>query len=249
MGLRPTFATLITSPLLPLLEGTLRELVQKSVADLNLPSSSELSSLHTHVDHARRAVAELQEDLEGCKASLEALQLEHGADAPSPSDDLQLRLTSLRTDHVTSAAKLSELQQGIAALGEQIAALRALTGKKTQQIDSAAKEASEVAQAADAAKANLAKLSAPKAKTPAKNKGCKVPGCDGKHRAKGFCGKHYQMYRRGTLPGFVTAEGHVFFEEEGPRWQVDAKLAGQGAAVVDGALTVGGQEVEAELLG
>jgi outer membrane murein-binding lipoprotein Lpp len=32
-----------------------------------------------------------------------------------------------------------------------------------------------------------------------RNKGCKVKGCPNKHRSKGFCNKHYQQWRRGTL--------------------------------------------------
>ena len=31
---------------------------------------------------------------------------------------------------------------------------------------------------------------------------CKVPGCDEKARARGFCARHYQKWRRGTLAGF-----------------------------------------------
>ncbi|MDP6931957.1 MAG: hypothetical protein QGG40_03535 [Myxococcota bacterium] len=33
-------------------------------------------------------------------------------------------------------------------------------------------------------------------------KECKVDGCGGSLRAKGFCAKHYQKWRRGTLEGF-----------------------------------------------
>ena len=31
---------------------------------------------------------------------------------------------------------------------------------------------------------------------------CKVPGCDSPVRSKGFCGRHYQQWRRGRLEGF-----------------------------------------------
>lgn len=33
----------------------------------------------------------------------------------------------------------------------------------------------------------------------ASGKGCQVPGCQGRHRSKGYCNKHYQQYRMGTL--------------------------------------------------
>ena len=29
---------------------------------------------------------------------------------------------------------------------------------------------------------------------------CKVPGCLGRHRSKGYCNKHYQQFRKGLLP-------------------------------------------------
>jgi len=31
---------------------------------------------------------------------------------------------------------------------------------------------------------------------------CKVPGCTDPVRSKGFCGRHYQQWRRGRLDGF-----------------------------------------------
>lgn len=31
---------------------------------------------------------------------------------------------------------------------------------------------------------------------------CKVSGCDSPIRSKGFCGRHYQQWRRGRLEGF-----------------------------------------------
>ncbi len=41
------------------------------------------------------------------------------------------------------------------------------------------------------------RTSARRKKGPAKK--CKVEGCNNKHRSKGFCNKHYQQWRRGTL--------------------------------------------------
>jgi hypothetical protein len=33
---------------------------------------------------------------------------------------------------------------------------------------------------------------------------CKVPDCGDPYRSKGFCGRHYQQWRRGRLAGFPT---------------------------------------------
>ncbi len=54
---------------------------------------------------------------------------------------------------------------------------------------------------------------------------CKKDDCDGKVRAKGFCGKHYQKYKRGTLEGWVCEDGSTTHGEV--RYMVDKKAAGQ----------------------
>ena len=47
------------------------------------------------------------------------------------------------------------------------------------------------------------------APTPARREKCKVSDCDDPGRARGFCARHYQKWRRGTLPGFVSLDGEV----------------------------------------
>lgn len=37
------------------------------------------------------------------------------------------------------------------------------------------------------------------------SKTCKVDGCTDAYRSKGFCGRHYQAWRRGSLAGFPPA--------------------------------------------
>jgi len=57
------------------------------------------------------------------------------------------------------------------------------------------KKASAKKSSAAARKKNA--LKKPARRTPARK--CKVKGCNNKHRSKGFCNKHYQQWRRGTL--------------------------------------------------
>jgi len=69
--------------------------------------------------------------------------------------------------------------------------------------------------------------------------GCRVPGCEGRYRSKGFCSPHYQRWRRGTLPGFVLPAGTV---TEGKRsWKPGKKLAGQPYQIQGDKLVVGDQ--------
>jgi hypothetical protein len=36
------------------------------------------------------------------------------------------------------------------------------------------------------------------------DRNCKVSGCTDPYRSKGFCGRHYQQWRRGRLDGFPS---------------------------------------------
>jgi hypothetical protein len=53
---------------------------------------------------------------------------------------------------------------------------------------------------------------------------CKLPDCERAFRARGFCGKHYQAWKRGTLEGFVSPEGLLYHGRY--VLQVDTKYAG-----------------------
>jgi outer membrane murein-binding lipoprotein Lpp len=54
---------------------------------------------------------------------------------------------------------------------------------------------------------------------------CKLEDCDTKVRARGFCAKHYQKWKRGTLADFISGDGTT--EHEAVRYMVDVAAAGQ----------------------
>lgn len=95
--------------------------------------------------------------------------------------------------------KLDRLEKTISDL---TGALDGLQGDLDRAVDTAA-------QAAPAA--TKAKKKAVPAATVA-TKVCAVPDCGGAIRAKGFCGKHYQQFKRNTLGGFVGADGATVHE-------------------------------------
>lgn len=69
---------------------------------------------------------------------------------------------------------------------------------------------------------------------------CKVDGCSSKGRARGFCARHYQRWRRGTLDeAFVGIEGSVTVGDV--TVHLDPELAGEAYQIEDGAVIVGGQ--------
>ncbi len=62
--------------------------------------------------------------------------------------------------------------------------------------------------AADTSAATSTEPARPPAPAEAKHD-CRHPGCDQPVRARGFCGSHYQQWRRGGLRGYVTIDGSV----------------------------------------
>lgn len=111
-------------------------------------------------------------------------------------------LTELRAAAVALAAAddvdpLAEARARLDALATQVVSLDGRVGLVESKLDGAQRDAQQ------AAVVVTPKATAAPAVAAAKT-GCKVPGCTGQHRARGFCGKHYQMWTRGTLPGFGT---------------------------------------------
>lgn len=93
---------------------------------------------------------------------------------------------------------------------------------------------------AELRKAPAAPAPAAPAPAPAAD-GCKVPGCTGTLRSKGFCSPHYQQWRRGTLAGFVGLDGHLTLGDT--QYKVKTALAGGRGELRGGQLFVDGHAV------
>lgn len=98
---------------------------------------------------------------------------------------------------------LGQLNAAVAANAALAARVEALerAPQATAPAEAAAPEAAAPEAAPEAAPAPAA--SAEPAPAPeADRAGCKVPGCEDPIRSKGFCARHYQKWRRGSLEGF-----------------------------------------------
>lgn len=77
-------------------------------------------------------------------------------------------------------------------------ALRGQVGGATKGVERVVarldKLEARIAKLEEAVEQGLAQSASPKV--------CKVPGCTESVRSKGFCGRHYQQWRRGRLEGF-----------------------------------------------
>jgi len=116
--------------------------------------------------------------------------------------------------------KLDRLEK---TLGELSSALDSL---KTS-VDDASEKAAAAASAPAPAKPAAAEKQAPakKVKTTSGAKICRVDQCEKPIRAKGFCGAHYQKFKRGTLIGWVGADGATTHAEV--KYRVGAEYVGQ----------------------
>ncbi len=74
-----------------------------------------------------------------------------------------------------------------------------------------------------------------------KTRGCKLPGCAGKHRSKGFCSKHYAAWRRERLEGYVGPDGRLSLADRA--WTLDTRLAGEAFTIESGRVLVKGEVV------
>lgn len=67
---------------------------------------------------------------------------------------------------------------------------------------------------------------------------CKVEGCNGKHKAKGYCDKHYKQFQRGTL----GEEGQEIVIVQGTKEET-VQNKGQETIIVQETIRDTGQEV------
>jgi len=132
--------------------------------------------------------------------------------------------------------KLDRLEKTLGELSSALDSLRTTVDEASEKAAAAAEKAEAAPEAKAPEKSSGSKPAekAPQkvraAKAPAKGaasgkKVCRVPGCDKPVRAKGFCGAHYQRFKRGTLVGWVGSDGSTTHEEV--RYMVGKDYVGQ----------------------
>jgi hypothetical protein len=154
--------------------------------------------------------------------------------APAPASPLV-------TDPLVLAleARVLELEAALAAraavvapapVSAPMAAVPAPPAEKSPAKDAAVKAPAE-------AKAPEKEAAAPLSAEPRGS--CKVPDCGDAVRSKGFCSPHYQQWRRGTLKGFVNADGTALVDGRVVHLATDA--IGASVTARDGRLYVDGK--------
>ena len=186
MAIRDTFGSLLSRPAVRALEASVREMVEDILASRRFAAPGD-------VDALRRELEELKDR------------------QPAAEGELAARFTAMESEIASLKKKLSmamgALQAATAQLGDAKKAAEdavATSRQASQLAQSALATAESAVDGAEALEAALAAGSAPAPATVAdaaagKADVCSIPGCGGKVRAKGYCAKHYQQWKRGTL--------------------------------------------------
>ena len=116
------------------------------------------------------------------------------------------RLTGTEDQVQDLMDRLDALEARVAAMEGAAQPVSSAGGITTEQLDARLAALVENLKVAPAPAPAPQPVAAP---VPARREKCKVDGCDDPGRARGFCARHYQKWRRGTLPGFVSLDGKV----------------------------------------
>ena len=266
--LTTVLTTLVGAPLAAGAESRARAAVESAAEARELATPNDLAALGVHLAHARAALDELATELTEAKAAFARLQT-RAAEAPdpepTPADEAALIYAGIVATDEAHTANLDALFRGITTLSDRFLRARDATDAAGGRVERSEADVQAAVTLAAATTARLAALHDPTAPTrpaeppaeppvappvepPAQasaaseRKFCHVDGCEAPHRARGMCGKHYQLYKRGHLPGVVLEDGVIFFED-GPRVQLDKALAGTFATRTEDGVFVAGQRV------
>lgn len=198
-----TLTSVAAAPAAALLEARLGEFVDEALREADLAEARDLQTVAARVTHAVTGLSGLADGIDACRTALDTLVAE-APDGPAPlGDEAVLRMSGAQGQTAALSQQIDTYQRRIRELGDAVVELRERTETVLDRARAATSAATASAAAAHTVSEAVDKLTAPR--TPAKTTGkkvgkrCKVDGCDGAHRARGYCGRHYQMWRRGTL--------------------------------------------------
>jgi hypothetical protein len=272
-GLRETLSHLLAAPIVPRWEARIRGAVGQAIEARQPVLSADLAHLGAHLSHARLALDELQRDVQALRTTARELEARHAArEEAQPLHPGALRALegAARADHAGANERATHaFEDDLRATAARAARLAAALDASEVRVASSELKADAALDDAQQIAGRLAGLSAPvaaqraptapteapapvaapaaQAPAPAAKLGCKVPGCTGAHRARGFCGAHYQRWTRQILPGVVFADGTFLVEADGPRWRIHAEgLSGEVVAPEGDRWRVAGRLVDAQ---
>jgi len=257
----------LDAPIRDIVHEILREHGYASPAEVQA-LRDELRDLRTRVDGVDRRVADLSAIAETARAEAATAQAAattaraEAAARPEPivadagrTAALEVRVSELEaaltvaltptpasplvTDPLVLAldARVLELEAALAARAAMVAPVAAAPAPV---VEKALTKGAPVKAAAEPKAAETKTEKEAAAPLSAEPRGsCKVPDCGDAVRSKGFCSPHYQQWRRGTLKGFVNADGTALVDGRVVHLATDA--VGASVTARDGRLYVDGK--------
>jgi hypothetical protein len=144
------------------------------------------------------------------------------------------------------AARVAALEERVEQLAKKLAMVTGSVTAAAERVGGAQEVATEALALARQAMvvAGTARATAESAIDPTpveRSDGCRVTGCAGSHRARGFCAAHYNRWRRNVLDGFVGPKGEVRVEDR--ELHVDPVFAADAYDVAEGHVRIAGRTV------
>lgn len=178
MNIRRILGSLVSAPATRVLRNDIREIVEQVLSTRSFAMPSEVWELRTEVERLKAAATTPDRPLDDRVAQLEKkLSMALGAVQASSATLMQVR--SVAEEALTTSRQAQQL---------------ATTARATAESAAEGVGALEERLPADVPTLPAAAVS--------DDDRCRVPDCDEKHRAKGFCARHYQQWRRNALPDF-----------------------------------------------
>ena len=260
---RDFVAATVADALLPTFRRPVEDIIYETLDRRQVPTRTDFKEMRDLVNSLRgqasgtasgvRKLAERSEDIEETLDQIEARleRMEAGNErllrALESAESLAARVNRLEAAMLTQEKldeRLAAFRQTLPAPG--LSADRA-SDLIQQAVDALRDELSTPAPAPEPAPAPAPEpaVAEPEVASEPELIICKVEGCDTEARARGFCARHYQRWRRGTLKGaYVSLEGEV--DIGGQTHKVDPTHAGEPYTVVDGAVLISGEAVSLE---
>lgn len=176
MNVRRILGSFFSVPATRVLRNDIREIVEQVLSTRSFAMPSEVWELRNEVDRLK-------------------------AERPAPTDGLAERVAQL--EKKLSMALGAVQASSATVMQTRTTAEEALaTARQAHQLATTARATAE--SAAEGVGSLEDKLAPEQPVTAAVrvDDRCQVADCTEKHRAKGFCARHYQQWRRGVLPGF-----------------------------------------------
>ncbi|MCB9758320.1 MAG: hypothetical protein H6739_00630 [Alphaproteobacteria bacterium] len=225
MGVLDLVARAVSKPAGRVVEAPVRDLVDEALRQANLASPQELQAVRVEVSNLTAELHALRNQLRTLTDALEAVRSEAGAAREAARQAAETAGAAAETAGAASAAAARnadalEEASALAARGVE-AAQEAAARAERVLAEAPAPEPEPDAEASDETSDDDAR----RGRRSLSHLGCGVPGCERAHRSRGFCSRHYQQWRRGSLDGFIGPKGLLSHGDTS--YRVDPDLQGQ----------------------